>query len=315
MVNVIASAKVRRDKSYRLVVDTIIKLDSIRDRKLFKGKKSAPNQLTKNATGKNDTTKKQSGLKSIVTAHAEDSTYYDDVHQILYLYGRARVVYEDFELDADYIRVDEKNKIIFASGQIDPLTKRYIGRPISKQGKDKPATSDSLRFNYETKKGKIYNASSEQDGNFITGGQVKKLNETEAAYRNVIFSTCELPYPETHFGIVITRGIGEKNRIISGPAFLEIEGVPLPLAIPFGFFPKPDSRTSGVLLPTFGEDQKLGFYLRNFGYYLALSDYLDLTNTGTLYSKGSYALNTTARYLSRYKYSGTLSLSYSSTNY
>ncbi|MGZ3836100.1 MAG: putative LPS assembly protein LptD, partial [Mucilaginibacter sp.] len=226
-----------------------------------------------------------------------------------------RVVYEDFELDADYIRVDEKNKIIFASGQIDPLTKRYIGRPISKQGKDKPATSDSLRFNYETKKGKIYNASSEQDGNFITGGQVKKLNETEAAYRNVIFSTCELPYPETHFGIVITKGIGEKNRIISGPAFLEIEGVPLPLAIPFGFFPKPDSRTSGVLLPTFGEDQKLGFYLRNFGYYLALSDYLDLTNTGTLYSKGSYALNTTARYLSRYKYSGTLSLSYSSTNY
>ncbi|MDB5025818.1 MAG: LPS-assembly protein LptD [Mucilaginibacter sp.] len=318
MVNVIASAKVSSFKSYnrRPVADTIIKLDSVRDRKLFKGKKSAPNKGTKNATVNNDTTKKkQSGLKSIVTAHAEDSTRYDDVHQILYLYGRARVTYEDFELDADYIRVDEKNKIIFASGQIDPLTKRYIGRPISKQGKEKPVISDSLRFHYETKKGKIYNASSQQEGNYITGGQVKKLNETEAAYRNIIFSTCDLPYPETHFGIVITKGIGEKNRIISGPAFLEIEGIPLPLAIPFGFFPKPETRSSGIIIPTFGEDQKLGFYLRNFGYYIALNDYIDLTNTATLYSKGSYEVNTSARYLSRYKYSGTVSLSYSSTNY
>jgi lipopolysaccharide assembly outer membrane protein LptD (OstA) len=318
MVNVIASAKVSSFKSYsyRPVTDTIIKLDSVRDKKLFKGKKSAANKGTKNAATKSDTTKKkQGGLKSIVTAHADDSTYDDEVHQISYLYGRARVTYEDFELDADYIKVDYKNHTIFASGRIDPLTKRYIGRPISKQGKDKPVTSDSLLFHYETKKGKIYNASSEQGGNFITGGQVKKLNETEAAYRNIIFSTCDLPYPDTHFGIVITKGIGEKNRIISGPAFLEIEGVPLPLVIPFGFFPKPDSRSSGVIIPTFGEDQRLGFYLRNFGYYIALNDYVDLTNMGTLYSKGSYEVSSSARYLSRYKYSGTVALSYSSTNY
>lgn len=314
VVNVIASAKVSRFNGTRPIIDTIIKLDSIKDRKLLKGKKSVLNSATKNVAAKTDTTpKNQNGLKSMVTAHAEDSTRYDDVHQILYLYGRARITYEDFELDADYIRVDEKDKIIFASGQIDPYTKRYIGRPISKQKNEKPVTSDSLRFNYETKKGKIYNASSQQEGNFITGGQVKKLNETEAAYRNIIFSTCDLPYPETHFGIVITKGIGEKNQIISGPAFLEIEGVPLPLAIPFGFFPKPNQRTSGIIIPTFGEDQRLGFYLRNFGYYLALNDYLDLTNTGTIYSRGSYEVNTTARYLSRYKYSGTLSLSYSST--
>ncbi|HTD97972.1 MAG TPA: putative LPS assembly protein LptD [Mucilaginibacter sp.] len=315
VVNVIASAKVGRLNGTRPIIDTIIKLDSIKDRKLLKGKKSVPNPATKNATAKNDTIRKgQNGLKSLVTAHAEDSTRYDDVHQILYLYGRARVTYEDFELDADFIRVDEKNKIIFASGQIDPFTKRYIGRPISKQNKEKPVTSDSLRFHYETKKGKIYNASSQQEGNFITGGQIRKLNETAAAYRNVIFSTCDLPYPETHFGIVITKGIGEKNQIISGPAFLEIEGVPLPFAIPFGFFPKPNQRTSGIIIPTFGEDARLGFYLRSFGYYLALNDYLDLTNTGTIYSRGSYEVNTTARYLNRYKYTGTLSLSYSSTN-
>src|ERR1700748_785798 len=162
MVNVIASAKVSSGKSYRSVTDTIIKLDSVRDRKLLKGMKSSGKKGAKAAANKNDTTKKQkSGLNSIVTAHAEDSTRYDDVHQILYLYGQARVGYEDVNLDADYIRVDEKNKIIFASGRIDPLTKRYIGRPILKQGKDKPMSSDSLRFHYETKKGKVNNASSE----------------------------------------------------------------------------------------------------------------------------------------------------------
>ena len=218
-VNVKASAKVNNYRSYKPIADTIIKLDTVRDRKLLRNKK--PPKGAKTTTAQNDTAKKNGGLKSIVTAHAEDSTRYDDTHQILYLYGRARVTYEDFELDADYIRVDQKNKIIFSSGRIDPFTKRYIGRPISKQGKDKPVTSDSLYFHYETKKGKIYNASSEQDGNFITGGQVKKLNETEAAYRNIIFSTCDLPYPETHFGIVITKGIGEKTGSYQGPLFLK----------------------------------------------------------------------------------------------
>jgi hypothetical protein len=299
-----------------LIVDTIIKLDTIKDRKLIKGKKSKANSPTKSGDVKNDTTKKKaSGLKSEVKSHAEDSTIVDQVHEITYLYGNARVTYEDFELDADYIRVDQKKHLLFAMGSIDPITKRYIGRPISKQGKEKPILSDSLLFNYQTKKGLVFNPASDQDGNYISGGKIRKLTESDVAYHNVIFSTCDLPYPDTHFGIVITRGIAEKNRIISGPAYLEIEGIPLPLAIPFGFFPKPDTRSSGVIIPTFGEDQKLGFYLRNFGYYLGISDYMDLTNMGTIYSKGSYEVNTTMHYLKRYKYGGTLSLSYGSHNY
>ena len=340
--------------SSRPVADTIIKLDSVRDRKLLKIKKTKRATPENNGSNKDlsikaiadttvklDTTKKnglkpaivpgnkfglqpdttqktqkdKDGIQSEVKAVAEDSTITDNEHNILYLYGRARVTYEDFELDADYIRVDQKNHLVFARGSIDPRTHRYIGRPISKQKNDKPLSSDSLVFNYETKKGKLYNPASEQEGNFISGGQAKKLNETEVAYRNVIFSTCDLPYPDTHFGIVITRGIGEKNRIISGPAYLEIEGVPLPLAIPFGFFPKPNQRTSGFILPTFGEDQKLGFKLSNFGYYLGISDYVDLTTTATVYSKGSFEVNSMARYLKRYKYTGNLSLSFGSHNY
>ncbi|HWZ02989.1 MAG TPA: putative LPS assembly protein LptD [Mucilaginibacter sp.] len=270
---------------------------------------------TKNSGKVTDTTKNNSSLKSEVKSHADDSTLVDQEHQITYLYGNARVTYEDFELDADYIRVDQKNHLLFAKGKIDPVTHRYVGRPISKQGKDKPLLSDSLLFNYKTKKGKLYNPASDQDGNYLSGGIAKKLDSTEVAYRNVLFSTCDLPYPDTHFGIVITRGIAEKNRIIAGPAYLEIEGIPLPLAIPFGFFPKPDTKTSGIIIPTFGEDQKLGFYLRNFGYYFAISDYMDLTTTGTIYSKGAYELNSTMHYLKRYKYSGDLSLSYGSHNY
>lgn len=297
--------------------DTIIKSDTTKKAKATKGKKSKANSGTKNGTASTDTTKKGSngGLQSKVTSHAEDSVITDKVHDITYLYGEARVTYEDFELDADYIRLDQKNHLIFARGSYDPVTKRYVGRPISKQNKDKPVESDSLLFDYKTKKGRVFNPASEQDGNFLSGGEVKKLNETEVAYSNTTFSTCDLPQPDTHFGIVITKGIGEKNRIISGPAYLEIEGIPLPLAIPFGFFPKPDQRASGVIIPTFGEDQKLGFYLRNFGYYIGISDYLDLTNTGTIYSKGSYELNTTAHYLKRYKYGGNISLSYGSHNY
>ncbi|WP_377114787.1 putative LPS assembly protein LptD [Mucilaginibacter litoreus] len=316
----IASAK----KGYHSIAfrDTIIKLDSARDKKLIqygkkpvagKGKKSTAATVAN--TTKNDTTPSAGGLKSIVKAVAEDSTFVDNENKITYLYGKARVTYEDFELDAEYIRLDEKKHLIFASGAIDPRTRRHIGRPLSKSGTEKPVASDSLLFDYKTKKGKIWNPASEQEGNFLSGGQAKRLNEEEVAYRNVIFSTCDLPYPDTHFGVVITKGIGQKNRIISGPAYLEIAGVPLPLGIPFGFFPKPNSRSSGVILPSFGEDQKLGFYLRNLGYYMALNDNIDLTTMATLYSKGSFEVNTNARYLKRYKYGGSLTLSYGSHNY
>jgi lipopolysaccharide assembly outer membrane protein LptD (OstA) len=299
--------------------DTIIKLDSVRDRKLLKLKKPVKGAKNDNGVGystaKRDTTPKGSGLKSIIRATAEDSSYTDRVNKMSYLYGNAKVVYEDFELNAEYIRIDEKNHLIFARGILDPKKRYGPGRPISKSKDEKPVKSDSLMFNYDTKKGKIWNPATEQDGNYISGGLAKVLPHDEVAYRNVIFSTCALPFPDTHFGIVITKGIGQKSRIISGPAYLEVEGVPLPFAIPFGFFPKPNTRTSGVILPTFGEDQRLGFYLRNLGYYVGINDNIDVTFMTSLYSKGSYELSANSRYLKRYKYGGNLTLSYTSHNY
>jgi lipopolysaccharide assembly outer membrane protein LptD (OstA) len=318
-IHVFSSARHAKINYRSSVVDTIIQLDSVKDKKLFKKKGAKPKDIinTKGLKTLHDTTKNKNagggGMQSEVRYTSTDSSYYDNVNTILYLWKAGRVVYEDFELDADYIRVDEKKHLVYASGMIDPVTKKYSGRPIFKQKTDKPLIADSLTFNYVTKKGKIYNAATEQDGDFLSGGQAKRLNDEEVAYHNVLFSTCDLPYPDTHFGIVITRGIAEKHHIISGPAYLEIEGVPLPLFIPFGFFPKPDQKSSGVLLPTFGEDQNLGFFLKDFGYYLTFSDYMDLTTTGTYYTKGSFAINTSSRYLRKYRYQGSFSLSFAST--
>lgn len=271
--------------------------------------------LPNSVNGVSDTSKKsKSQLDFELKTNAEDSTTYSDDRQTVYLHGNARITYGDFQLDADYIEVNKNTHIIFARGSIDPKTKRYVRRPISKQGSESPITTDSLRYNYETKKAYVWNTFSEQEGNYLSGGKAKKLNDTETALKDQIFSTCDKP-DHPHFGIVITWGIVEKKRIISGPAYLQIAGVPLPIGIPFGFFPKMNTRTSGVILPTFGEDQRLGFFLRNFGYYLGLSDYADLTTMGTYFSNGSFEVNSTLNYRSRYKYSGNLALSYGSHNY
>ncbi len=325
MVNIIAYA--HKSKAviniHKLVADTIIPLDQYKYSKLPKNKQSKPSSALKVDTNKlkndtnkkviaTDTTKNNSDLDAEIKDLA-DSSYNDVKTGISYRIGNARVTYGDFELDAEYIRIDRKKHLIFASGMIDPKTHRYIGRPISKQGKDAPLTSDSLLFNYETKKGLVFNVNTRQEENYISHGQAKKLNDDEVAYHNIIFSACDKPDPD--YGIVITRGIGEKKRIISGPAYLMIEGIPLPIGLPFGFFPKTDTRSSGVLLPTFGEDATLGFFLRDFGYYIGLSDYADLTNLGTYYSNGSYEVSSALDYMKRYKYNGNLTLSYGSHNY
>lgn len=318
----------RLAKNYKSPVkDTIIHLDSTkRTDRLFINRDSVPTKRKGKAkktgvktaskakadtTSKSDSTSKpKNGLGSTVKYTAQDSIIRDQVNGIVYLYGQARITYEDAAIDADYIKLDNVNHLAYARGVVNPKTKRYSGKPILKQKNESPVTADSLVFDYITKKAKIYQAFSEQQGNYISGGQAKKLNEDEIAYRNILFSTCNLPYPDTHFGIIITKGIAEKNQIISGPAYLEIEGVPLPIAIPFGFFPKPDKRTSGIILPTFGEDARLGFNLRNFGYYIPFGDKFDLTNYGSIYSKGSFELSTDARYFDRYKYSGNVTLSF-----
>ena len=252
-----------------------------------------------------------SGFKSQVKYGARDSIRTDHINNIVYLYGEGRIVYEDFELDADYIRLDQKNNLVFAKGITDSKNNRYRGRPIFKQGSESPLTTDSLVFNYVTKKGKSYGVFSDVDGGYLQARQFKKNEFDEGFFKSGIYSTCNLPEP--HFGIHITRGIVTEKQIITGPAYLEIENVPLPLGVPFGFFPKPNRRSGGLLFPTFGEDMTRGFFMRDLGYYFGLSDYWDLAVRGTLYSRGSYEANAEARYRKNYKYDGQFSFRFASS--
>ncbi len=254
---------------------------------------------------------KITSIDSKVKYTAEDSIRFDRAKNIVYLYGKARIIYNDFELDADYIRLDQDRNLVFAKGCLDPKTNRYRGRPIFKQGKESPVTTDSLTFNFKTHKGKSYGTYTSEDQGYLHAQQFKKNEYGEGFFTNGVYTTCNSPHP--HFGIHITRGIVGEKQIAAGPLYLEIEDVPTPLGLPFGFFPKTNKRTSGLLLPTPTDDATRGFFLKDLGYYFSISDYWDLVLKSSFYTKGSYMTNAIARYEKRYKYTGNLTLNYAVT--
>ncbi len=263
-------------------------------------------------TVKTDTLTKKSnpnGLNSEVKYKA-DTIWTDRETNITYLYGNAQITYEDFDLVSDYVRMDNKTNTIFASGVIDRNSRRFDGRPIFKQGSEPPVTTDSLVYNFKTKRGKTFGVKTEVDGGYLLAKQFKKNEFDEGHFKGGIYTTCNLDHP--HFGIHITRGIVTEKNIVTGPAILSIEDVYLPLGVPFGFFPKPNRRASGIMFPTFGEDQR-GFYLQNMGYYIGLNDYWDATVRGSLWSKGSYSLGLQTRYRKNYKFDGNINFDYAST--
>ncbi len=250
------------------------------------------------------------GLGDKVETYARDSTKYSKDRSIMYLYGNARVVYQSFELDAEFIRYDSKNNIIFASGLKDEKG-RYYGKPIFKMEGQGTSVADSLQYDTKTGKGKVYNTFTEQEGGFFSGGQSKKQPDDEIHVKGMTYSTCNLPHP--HFGIYITKGIVAEHQIITGPAYLKIEDIPIPLGLPFAFFPKPNKKASGIILPSVGEDATRGFFLRDAGYYLGINDYLDARIMGTIFTRGSYEANINSNYLKRYKYNGNINIAYAST--
>ncbi len=256
--------------------------------------------------------KTATGLSAEIKYTAEDSIRFSIDGNTIYLYGKGRIYYEELELDADYIRIDQKSKMLFAKGIYDKYSV-YRGRPIFKQGADDPVTTDSLLFNFETKKGKAFGSATSADEGYLQAKQFKKNEYNEGFLKDGIYSTCSLPEPYTHFGIHIKKGIITEKQIIAKSAYLEIEHIPMPIWLPFGFFPKTNKRASGFRFPTFGEDANRGFYMQGIGWYLGINDYWDADITGTIYSKGSYDVNTIGRYKKNYKYSGNVNLSYAST--
>lgn len=244
------------------------------------------------------------GLNAIVSIVAADSQVTDMASNTIHLYRDAKVKYEGFELAADYIRVNQNTKEVFASGRYDHNDK-YVGRPVVIFPNETPKSVDSLRYNFDSAVGVTHGIFTEVEGGYIQAERVRKNQYDEMSLYHGLYSTCNLPQPHTHFGIQISKGIVTENQIISGPAYLVMEGVPLKfLTIPFGFFPKPDKRSSGFLFPSFGEDFTRGFWLRDIGWYFAFNDYWDSEVRGNLYSKGSWEIALATRYRVNYKYDG-----------
>ncbi len=265
-----------------------------------------PDTLTADSLGNNPDTLTQDpgGLNAVVSIVAADSQVTDMASNTIHLYREARVKYEGFELSADYIRVNQTTKEVFASGRYDHNNK-YVGRPVVIFPNETPKSVDSLRYNFDTAVGITHGIFTEVEGGYIQAERVRKNQYNEMSLYHGLYSTCNLPQPHTHFGIQISKGIVTENQIISGPAYLVMEGVPLKfLTIPFGFFPKPNKRSSGFLFPSFGEDFTRGFWLRDIGWYFAFNDYWDSEVRGNLYSKGSWEVALATRYRVNYKYDG-----------
>lgn len=224
-----------------------------------------------------------------------------------YLYGSGKVNYDKIELTAHVIKMNMDSSIVHATGRID-TTGVETGLPVFKDG-ETPYESDRIAYNFKSKKGFINNVYTQQGDGFIMGGKAKKDSSDVFYSQDGMYTTCDAEHP--HFYIKLTRAkVRPKKDVVSGPLYLVVEDVPLPLALPFGYFPFTSSYSSGFIMPTYGDETERGFYLRDGGYYFAISDKLDLKLTGEIFTKGSWGLGAASTYANRYKYSGNFDFSY-----
>ena len=261
-----------------------------------------------------DTTKKskKTPFDDPIISNAKDSTIYSFDGSKAYLYGDATVDYQKIQLKAAYIEFNMEKKEVFAKGLPDTSGK-IVGRPVFKDG-DQTYTMDDIYYNFDSKKAKINGVVTEQDGGFMHSEATKKMDDNTVNISNGKYTSCDQEHP--HYYIAITKGkVIPNDKIISGPAYLVIEDVPLPLGIPFGFFPNTRKRASGIILPEYGEESSRGVFLRGGGFYFGLSDYIDLKLTSDIYSFGSWAVHTQSAYRQRYKYSGGFAIDISKNKY
>lgn len=226
----------------------------------------------------------------------------------VYIYGNGQVDYGDMKLDAAQIQIDLDKSEVYAVGQTDSVGE-VTGSPVFEEGGSSYETKD-MRYNFKTKRGFISDVITEQGEGYLTGGKTKKTDDDYYYLQDGKYTTCD-DHEHPHFYFQLTRAkVKPKSNIVTGPAYMVLAGLPLPLAVPFGYFPFSSKYSSGVIVPTFGDDYNRGFYLRDGGYYFAINDNIDLALTGEIYTRGSWGLSAKSTYAKRYKYSGNFSISY-----
>ena len=252
---------------------------------------------------------RSNGIDAPVKYSAEDSLVYDAESGTAYLYGNSKVDYENMKLTSDKVHMNLDKSTVRATGTIDSTAEGGIkGKPVFTMGKDE-YKSDTMAFNFKSKKGLIKGIYTEQQDGFLSG-EVGKRDSTGSVYlQHGRYTTCDKPHPD--FYIALSRAkVRPGKDVVFGPAYLVVADVPLPLAIPYGFFPFSKKYSSGFIMPSYGDESDRGFYLRDGGYYFAISDKWDLKLLGEIYTKGSWGVSAASNYRKRYRYSGSFLFSY-----
>ena len=254
-----------------------------------------------------DTTKKKEPLDAPVIYEASDSIVFTK-DGYAHLYGEGKVNYQNIELTSAVITMNMDSSTVFAKGVAD-TTGVETGTPIFKDG-ETPYESKIMRYNFKTKKGFINNIVTQQGEGYVTSEEGKKGADDEIYMRHGKYTTCD-NHEHPHFYLRLSMAkVRPKKNVVFGPAQLVVEDVPLPIAVPFGFFPFNSSYSSGFIMPTYGDEMNRGFYLRDGGYYFAISDQMDLKVLGEIFTKGSWGLSAASNYNKRYKFSGSFNASY-----
>ena len=254
--------------------------------------------------------KRKNGIDSPVEYEAEDSLTYEGATGLAHLYGNSSVKYQDMDLKSDKIYMNLDSSLVHATGSKD-TTGNVFGTPVFVMGSD-TYESDTMAFNFKTKKGLISGVYTQQDEGFLTSEISKRNDKGEMFIKHGKYTTCDHPHPD--FYLALSRGkVRPGKDAVFGPAYLVVADVPLPFAVPYGFFPFTKSYSSGLIMPTYGDETERGFYLRDGGYYFAISDKMDLKVLGEIYTKGSWGLSAASNYRKRYRYSGSFFASYQNT--
>ena len=255
---------------------------------------------------------KKNGIDAPVNYEAQDSMVYDALTKTAHLYGTSEVKYENMDLKSDRIKMSLDSSLVHATGTPDSASKGGIkGRPVFTMGSDTYDT-DTIAFNFKSKKGIVHNAYTKQQDGFLTSGISKREENGDVYLAHGRYTTCDKEHPD--FYISLSRAkVRPGKDVVFGPAYLVVADVPVPLAIPYGFFPFTKSYSSGFIMPSYGDESARGFYLRDGGYYFAINDKWDLKLLGEVYTKGSWGLSAASNYRKRYRYSGSFYFSYQDT--
>lgn len=229
----------------------------------------------------------------------------------MYYWGDVEVSYDNIKLKADYMEYDMSTGTVYARGTYDSLAQEWKGQPEMTQG-SQTFNMEEVRYNFNTRKARITNMITKEDDGILHGKNIKMMPDKSINITKGKYTVCDLEHPHYYLKLSSAKVVTKPSqKTVFGPAHLVVEDVDLPIGIPFGFIPKRPDRATGLLMPSFGEENARGFYLRDAGMYFVLGDYFDMSLTGDYYTLGSWAANLNSRYMVKYKFTGNLAVNYS----